>query len=70
MLKEMLIKIGRLGLTYKHYDIIEKKNKTNENLLYRTGKSSQYSIMTYVGKESLTSRYMYMHNINFQYCKK
>ena len=28
------------------------KQITNENLLYSTGNSSQYSVMTYVGKEA------------------
>ena len=28
------------------------KQTTNKNLLYSTGNSSQYSVMTYMGKES------------------
>ena len=33
----------RLGLTYIHYKILN-------NLLYNTGNSTQYSVMTYTGK--------------------
>ena len=31
---------------------IYKKQITNKNLLYSTGNSTQYSVMTYMGKES------------------
>ena len=37
------------------------KQITNKNLLYSTGNSTQYSVMTYMGKES-KSVYMSMYN--------
>jgi len=37
------------------------KQITNKNLLYCTGNSTQYSVMTYMGKES-KSVYMSMYN--------
>ena len=41
--------IGRLGLTYIYTTIY--KQITNENLLYSSEKSTQYSVMTYMEKE-------------------
>ena len=40
------------------------KQITSKNLLYSTGKSTQYSVMTYMGKESKKKKsgYMYMYN--------
>ena len=34
------------------YTLLFIKQKSNENLLYSTGNSTQYSVMTYMGKES------------------
>ena len=34
----------------------------NKDLLHRTRNSSQYSIITYMGKESEKSGYVYMYN--------
>ena len=34
----------------------------NKDLLYGTGNSTQYSIITYMGNESEKNRYMYMNN--------
>ena len=35
---------------------------TNKDLLYSTGNSVQYSVMTCLGKESEKSEYMYMYD--------
>ena len=37
-------------------------NTDRKNLLYSTGYSTQYSVMTYMEKESAKSGYMYMYN--------
>ena len=42
-----------------HYKL---KKKTNKGLLYRTGNSTQYSLMTYMGREFKKSEYMCMYN--------
>ena len=34
------------------YTVLYIKPKTNKNLLYSTGNSTQYSVMAYMGKES------------------
>ena len=34
------------------YTLLHIKQITNKNLLYSTGNSTQYSVMTYMGKES------------------
>ena len=34
----------------------------NKDLLYGTGNSTQYSIITYMGNESEKNSYMYMNN--------
>ena len=34
------------------YTLLYIKQVTNKDLLYSTGKSAQYSVMTYMGKES------------------
>ena len=34
----------------------------DKDLLYSTGNSIQYSVMTYMGKESKKNGYMYMYN--------
>ena len=55
-LKEILFKIrgggaqslGEVKLTYTHLYI----QTVNKNLLYSTGDSAQYSVITYTGKES------------------
>ena len=33
----------------------------NKDLLYNTGNYTQYSVITYMGKDSKKNRYMYMH---------
>ena len=40
------------------YTLLYIKQITNKNLLYSTGNSTQYSIMTYMGKES-TKEWIY-----------
>ena len=35
---------------------------THKDLLYSTGKSTQYSVMTYMGKNLKKSGYVYMYN--------
>ena len=41
-----------------------RKEITNKDLFYRTGNSTQYSVMTYMGKESkdFKSGHMYVYN--------
>ena len=36
----------------------------NKDLLYSIGNSAQYSVMTYMGKESLKNGYMYIYIYN------
>ena len=51
--------IGGLGLIHTvHY----RKKKDNKDLLYSTWNSSQHSVITYTGKESKKSGYVYMYN--------
>ena len=45
-----------MGFTYTHYYI--KKNQ--QGPLYSTGKSTQYSVVTYMGKES-EKEYIYIY---------
>ena len=60
----------RLGLTYTHYlyKII------NKDLLYSTGSSTQYSVITYMGKNLIKDSYMqiYLHlpDVEFDQCKQ
>ena len=42
------------------YSLLYIKQITNKNLLYSTGNSTQYSVMTYRGKESKKER-IYVH---------
>ena len=35
------------------YTILYVKQITNKNLLYRTGSATQYSVMPYIGKQSV-----------------
>ena len=44
------------------YTLLDIKQITNKGLLYSTGKSTQYSVTTYMGKESEKNGYMYMYN--------
>ena len=55
-------KHGRVGINWEIgvdiYTLI-----TNKNMFYSTGNSTQYPIMTFMGKESKEkSGYMYMYN--------
>ena len=43
------------------YTLLCRKYITNKDLLYSTGKSTQYSVIASVGKESKKSGYMYMY---------
>ena len=40
------------SLTLTHYTPLHIRQITNQDLLYSTGNSIQYSVMTYMGKES------------------
>ena len=44
------------------YTLLYIKWITNKDLLYSPGNSSQYSVITYMGKESKKSGCMYMYN--------
>ena len=44
------------------YTLLCIKQITNKSLLYDTGNSTQYSVMTYMGKKFLKSGYMYTYN--------
>ena len=45
------------------YTLLYSKQITNKDLLYSTGNSAQYSVVTQMGKGFLKkNRYMYMHN--------
>ena len=45
------------------YTMLYLKQITNKDLLYSTGNSAQYSVVTQMGKGFLKkNRYMYMHN--------
>ena len=44
------------------YTLLCIKQITNKGLLCSTGSSTQYSIMTYMGKESKKHEYMYIYN--------
>ena len=44
------------------YTLLYTKQITNKGLLRSTGNSTQYSVMTYTGKESKKSEYMYTYN--------
>ena len=46
------------------YTLLYIKQTTNKDLLYSTGNSSQYSVMTYMGKE-LKKEWMYVKLIRF-----
>ena len=52
-------KAGQGGINWEIgtdiYTLLYIKQITNKDLLYTTGNSSQYSVMTYMGKESLPS---------------
>ena len=57
------------------YTLLYIKQTTNKDLLYSTGNSSQYSVMTYMGKE-VKKEWMYVKLIHFtiqpkltQYCE-
>ena len=41
------------------YTLLCRKQITNKDLPYSTGKSTQYSVITYMGKESKKSGYVY-----------
>ena len=44
------------------YILLQIKQITNKDLLYSTGNSTQYSVMTYMGKESKNEwRYTYIY---------
>ena len=44
------------------YTLLYRKQITNKDLLYSTGNSTQYSVMTYMEKNLKKSGYMYMYN--------
>ena len=44
------------------YTLLYTKWITNKDSLYSTENSTQYSVMTYMGKKSKKGRYMYMYN--------
>ena len=44
------------------YTLLNIKQIANKDLLYRTENSTQYSVMTYMGKNLKMSGYMYMYN--------
>ena len=44
------------------YILLYIKQITNKDLLYSTGNLTQYSVMTYMGKNLKKRGYMYMHN--------
>ena len=48
----------------KCYSVLKRNDQiTNKDLLRSTGNSTHYSVMAYMGKESLKkSGYMYMYN--------
>ena len=41
-----------MGFRINTYTLLYIKQRINKDLLYSTGKSTQYSVMTYMGKES------------------
>ena len=43
------------------YTLLYSKQITNKDLLYSTGNSTQYSVMTYMGKESEINGDIYMY---------
>ena len=44
------------------YTLLYIKQIINNDLLYSIGNSTQYFLMTYMGKESKNSGYMYMYS--------
>ena len=44
------------------YILVCTKYIANKDLLYSTGNSTQYSVITYMGKESEKNGYVYMYN--------
>ena len=47
---------------YDTYTLLYMKEVTNKGLLYSAGKSTQYTIIASMGKESKKSGYRYMYN--------
>ena len=45
---------------HEHITLLQRRQMTNEDPLYRTGNSAQYSVITYMRKESKKNEYICM----------